>query len=918
MMPASASGHGDLGVAGDLGTSKFRGMILGAHMRSTRNWRAKLVVGVLSVLSLLVFAVSGAAAASSRLAKVGSTPVLPNHAVMTGALPATRQLQLTVMMRPQNPSGLAALATEISTPGTPLFRHYLSVAQFAHQFAPNAIEIGSVESALRAQGLNVGTITANDLTIPVNGTAAQAEKAFSVSLNQVRLPSGRIAFANAEAPTLPASIAPLVEGVIGLDDVNPDQPVGATTVNSRSSSAQLGQNSSATARPNVTTGGPQPCQAASAEIGAYNQQFGDVGYTADQVADMYQFPGLYGAGDMGAGQTIALFEQQPYDPTDIATYQACYGTSAAITNIDVAGGPGPYAPPPGGSGDGESALDLEQAIGLAPKANILVYQGPDSATVQIISQIVSDDRAKVISSSYGLCEALTGGTVINAENPLLQEAAAQGQSFFISSGDSGSAMCYQATHGTANVNTSLSVIDPGGQPFATGVGGTSVFTTSLPTSPSTTCPCFWQPGDPFTEGVWNDGLPNGAGQKASGSGGGISSSFAMPTYQSGAAGSLHVINSNSSGTPCAAASFCREVPDVSANADDQTGYVTFTDGAWGVEGGTSAAAPLWAAFTALANASPACRGLPVGFVNPALYQIAGSSYLNNFNDVSNPSPFTNESANPGSNDALGSNGGLFPVGTGYDMATGLGSMIAPALASSLCALRAPVYSVAVTSPGALVTTVGQAVALPVHGADSGGQALSYSASGLPAGLSISPSTGVISGTTTTPEATTVTVAASDQFTNAGSVAFTWTVVNPVGKPTTKSVKLSGLSQGKPKFSFTVGAGSNAPALKSVSITLPGGLSFAKKVKSLDKGISLKSGGKKDKFTVKLSHGVLTISFKSAVRIAAVTIGAPAISISRSERTKISDHKVKRLTVDLKTTDTSNHSIKFAITLKKLS
>ena len=176
----------------------------------------------------------------------------------------------------------------------------------------------------------------------------------------------------------------------------------------------------------MPTGGPQPCASATAEQ-ANN------GLTADEIATAYQFSDLYGAGDQGAGQTIAMFEEQSYDPTDIATYQACYGTSTPISNVDVAGGPDPRR-----ASDGEAALDIEQAIGLAPKANILVYQGPFSATVQIISTIVSENVAKVISSSYGLCEALTGGTTINAENTLLQEAAAQGQSFFISSGDSGS------------------------------------------------------------------------------------------------------------------------------------------------------------------------------------------------------------------------------------------------------------------------------------------------------------------------------------------------------------------------------------------------------------------------------------------------------------------------------------------------
>jgi subtilase family serine protease len=867
-------------------------------MRSVRNWRAKTVFGVLSVLALLVFGVAGAAASTS-LVKVGSTPKIPSGSRTEGALAANTKLRLTIALQPQDPAGLQALATSVSTPGSADFRQYLTVPEFAQRFGATPAQISTVEDALKAQGMSVGTPTANHLTLSVTGTAAQVENAFAVSESQVKLSSGKTVYANAQAPVLPSSLARYVQGVIGLDNVHPDQPAGVTTQNG--SSSQLAP---AASRPHVPTGGPQPCPSATAE-----QPNG--GLTADEIATAYQFSGLYGAGDLGAGQTIAMFEQEPYSPTDIATYQACYGTSVPVSNVDVAGGPGPFA-----GDDGESALDIEQAIGLAPKANILVYEGPNTATVQIISTIVSQDLAKVISSSYGLCEALTGGATINAESPLLQEAAVQGQSFFISSGDSGSNMCFQADQN----NTALSVIDPGGQPFATGVGGTILFANSGGNAVDYT------PGATPVQGVWNDGFPN---NKASASGGGISSFFPMPSYQSSAPASLGVTNPNSSAQPCGAGTFCREVPDVSANADPNTGYAVFSSSGgtpgWGVTGGTSAAAPLWAAFTALANASGTCRGLPVGFVNPALYSIAGTSYLNNFTDITTASPVSGDA----NNDALsqftisGNPNDLYPLATGYDMATGLGSMIAPTLAASLCSLRAPVYSVAVTSPGPQATTIGHAVSLPLHGADSGGQGLSYSAAGLPAGLSISPSTGVISGTPTTPQATTVTVSASDQFTNSGATAFTWTVVKPVvvvvaGKPTSKSVKLTGLGNRKPKLVFTIGAGSNAPALRSVSVSLPNGFSFASRTKSLDKGIGVKTGGKKVKFTVKVKQGVLTVTFKSPVRSASLTVGTPAVSVSGSEASKIRKHKVKQLTVSLRTTDIASKTVKLAITLKKLS
>ena len=807
---------------------------------------------------------------------------------------------MTIALEPRDPAGLAAFATQVSTPGSPLFGHFLTVEQFAARFGSTNLRIAAVQSALRSQGLTVGPATANDLTIPVTGTASQVQKAFSVSLAQVRLPTGRTAYANQQAPALPASISSYVQGIVGLDNVAPDQPAGPS--NASQSQRGLKATRSQAGVPRVNTGGgPQPCSAAQAQQANH-------GLTADELATAYQFSSLYGAGDLGAGQTIAMFEEQPYDPVDIASYQACYQTAASVSNVDVDGGPGPYQPPPG-SGDGESALDIETAIGLAPKANILVYEGPSpvnsaSSTVDIISTIVSQNRAKVISSSYGVCEALTGGTVINAENTLLQEAAAQGQTFLISSGDSGSTMCFQAKQ----TDTSLSVIDPGGQPFATGVGGTTLYASSGGSD------VFYQPGMTPLEGVWNDGV---VGSRLSGTGGGISSFFQMPSYQSGAPNSLGVVQSSSSAQPCGGSTFCREVPDVAADADLNTGYVMYTDGSWGIIGGTSAAAPLWASFIALANASPTCRGQTIGFANPSLYQIAGSSYLSNFHDITLASPFTGAA----NNDTIGAGGfsnpdnpnHRYPLASGYDMATGLGSMIAPTLAGSLCSLRSPVYTVGVASPGPQLSIIGHPASLQVSGSDSGAATLTYTASGLPTGLAISPS-GLISGRAAAAGTFTVTLSASDPFTNAGSTQFSWRVVAP-GAPASSHVSLSNLAKRKAKLTFTVAAGSFAPALRSVAVSLPSGLSFAKQSTSLSKGIVVKAAGKRAKFRARVSRGALTLTFNGALQSATITIGSPAIVVSSQLASKVHRRKVKRLTVLIKTVDASNTVTRIPLTLK---
>jgi subtilase family serine protease len=278
----------------------------------------------------------------------------------------------------------------------------------------------------------------------------------------------------------------------------------------------------------LATGGPQPCSAASA-VG---------GYTADLIASAYGFSSLYGAGDLGAGQTIGLYELQPYSPADVATYQGCYSTAVPITNVGVDN------PPPFTSGDddGEAALDIDQLIGLDPAARIVVYQAPNTpfGAVDEYSMIVSQDQAEVVSSSWGVCEAavLAGDRESSAENTLFREAAAQGQSIYVASGDTGSAACVQSNPS----DTSLSVQDPAAQPFATGVGGTTLFTGSL------SAPFFWSPGNPVEQSVWNDQTLLSSTGRATG--GGISSVWAMPSYQSGAAAPVGVINANSSSVPC--------------------------------------------------------------------------------------------------------------------------------------------------------------------------------------------------------------------------------------------------------------------------------------------------------------------------------------------------------------------------------
>jgi hypothetical protein len=289
----------------------------------------------------------------------------------------------------------------------------------------------------------------------------------------------------------------------------------------------------------------------------------------------------------------------------------------------------------------------------------------------------------------------------------------------------------------------------------------------------------------------------------------------MPVYQSSAPRSLNVINGYSSGTPCGAgSSLCREVPDVAADADPAHGYLIFYNGSgsvsgspsgWQATGGTSGASPLWAALFALADASKQCTGVPIGFANPALYRLAGAGQSSYFNDVTS-----------GNNDYTGTQSTKYPATPGYDLATGLGSPNASALAGGLCS-----GSLRLGQPRiAAVTFAGSRVRVAVPVADGAGSSVSFSASGLPSGLSINPSSGVISGIARRAQLAVVTVSARDSYGDVRRLGFHWLIA---ARPRVATAILSSPSGGTGVLRLTVRAGRNEPALSRVTVVLPAGV-----------------------------------------------------------------------------------------------
>jgi hypothetical protein len=856
-----ASGHGiapAVGCARPIGSAVGAPAMWPALVGAVAIWAA--LVGALAICAGSALASGTAQESTVGLMRVGRLPTLPAGATVAGRLRPGTHLHVTVALTPRDPAALAAYVRAVSTPGSDRYRAYLSPRQFAQRFGATAGQLNLVRRSLRAHGLNPGAPSPNSLSIPVRATAARLQRAFSLSLLRLVGPGRGTAITATAAPSFDRAAAGVVQAVIGLDTVGAPAPLAVRRAHpaglsplalaparGRAQSLTRGRArgraqrlTPGRARGRVITGGPTPC--AQAQASAPSQS----AYTADQIASAYGLGPLYQAGDEAAGVTIAVYELEPDDPDDIAGYQACYGTHTSVTYIPIDGGAGR------GAGSGEAALDIENLIGLAPESNLLVYQGPNSNSASpgsgpydLYSQIINQDRAQVVSVSWGQCESDQGDGALNAENTLFEQAAVQGQTIVAASGDNGSEDC---NTGGTGVDTQLAVDDPAGQPLVTGVGGTTLNAI----------------GPRPLETVWNSaGASTDPGQPPGAGGGGNSSFWPMPADQRSAAGSLHVIGSGSSGAPCGnTGGYCREVPDVAADADPSTGYLIYWNGAgavagqptqWQGIGGTSGAAPVWAALIALSDASAACAGTSIGFADPALYRAAGAAYASDFNDIVGAD-----------NDLTATNGGLYPAGAGYDLATGLGTPNAAPLAAGLChdALR-------IATPGPQRSTLQARIGLRLTARDVPGAKVAYRAAGLPAGLSINRTTGRISGRPRRRGAYTVTVIGLDTAGASSTIVFPWTVGGP---PRVSGAVISGLASARPRLTLTVAAGVGAPEIRTVSLRLPHGLRFASA-----RRVSLAAPGvNRTRFSDRLGNGSLVIALRAPAARLQVTVAYPAL------------------------------------------
>jgi kumamolisin len=636
------------------------------------------------------------------------------NATSTGQL-SSAQMSVDVVLQPSNQNALNTLLTDQYTPGSVGYQDWLSAGQFDAQFAPSQATQNAVSDYLQSQGLTVQP-TVTPFLVRAIGTSAQIDSAFDTSLDNYRSAQGEKFFANSSPVSVPSDLASSIVGVVGLTNtvrlqssaqVTAANPDSTGTVSSGHPGGGSGSGEPSCEIPYPRTLAELAAIPADGPYNGYGGGPGCSGLTPSQTNSIYNAPHA-GSRGAGAGATVAVFELSAYNQSDISTWaQTFYGRSyqPRLDNINVDGGP--LAPntrqcPTGDTcyygygGDDEVEADIEQDLTVAPDANaVLVYNAPNDQTGQTeldeYATIAKQDVADSISSSWGECEPDAGLQYAEAENILFEQMAAQGQSMFSSSGDTGAFDCLR--DGTFSSWAPLEVGDPASQPWVTSVGGTSMESFDPGSNPNPSYP-------KGTEAVWNT-LDVCSGNNSStatspgivncdndGAGGGGHSIFwPMPRYQRGPGViSAYTVSGSSNCALAVAGQTCREVPDVSANADPLTGYAEYCTGSsyvspnptgadytsacygltktpgapgWFHIGGTSLSAPLWAA---LFTDRDAYHGYRSGNANYVLYSLFDNPFTGaaDFHDLS---PAGQSSTN----------NGFYPVTPGYNEATGLGT-----------------------------------------------------------------------------------------------------------------------------------------------------------------------------------------------------------------------------------------------------
>ena len=542
----------------------------------------------------------------------GHVPAAVARLTPQGDLPATNRLHLAIGLPLRNEDALNRLLQDLYNPASPSFHKFLTPEEFTARFGPTESDYAAVVEFARTNGFAITGTPRNRLLLDVEVCAADAGRAFRVTLRTYRHPKeARDFFAADTEPSVPANLP--VMDIQGLSDfVRPfpkSQVMNPAMAAPRNGSAPDGSS-----------------------------------YFGDDFRNAY----VPGTALTGAGQMVGLLQFDGFYANDIATYATTAGggrTNIVIQTVLLDGFNGVPTTGPN-NGNGEVSLDIEMAMAMAPGlATIMGFEAPNNTAyfIDILNAMAASNQVKNLSCSWG------GGGPNATSEGIFKTFAAQGQSFFNASGDS------DAFTGAVSFPSESTNI--------TQVGGTTLTMNGTG-------------GSYASETVWNWGVEYGSADNGIGSSGGISTTYQIPSWQLGIS-----MAANGGSTTL------RNIPDVALTADHV--FVDYTNGHSAWFGGTSCAAPLWAGFMALVNQQLATVSgsatNSVGFINPAIYEIARESIYNSvFNDIMT------------GNNTWASSPNAFYAVPGYDLCTGLGT---PAGTNFINALVSPDPLVVVPNAG---------------------------------------------------------------------------------------------------------------------------------------------------------------------------------------------------------------------------
>ena len=594
--------------------------------RSARTAVALLAAASLPPAGVLAATPVLAAEGASRAALDAIRPSWATSSSDAGAVPLSKGQNIRVYLAGADPEGIAAYATDVSTPGNADYRRYLTEQQYRARFGPTAAQTSAVEAWLTGSGLHITSANWHFLTVSGDGTSVQA--AFGTALHDYRTSAG-VQQAPDSAVTVPAGLASAVLTVSGLtstsvkpgDDLQFGTGIEAVPAGSAGSAGSSGSGSV-----NVGACSAYYGQKEATDLPpAYGStlRYDLCGYTPAQLRSAY---GVTGTGLTGAGTTIAVVDEgaAPTLEQDVDSYSQDNGLPTLRPGQFSQYLPSDINTSCPAEPAYESTLDTEAVHTTAPGAD-LVYVGADCASpnddLDAEQRIVDGHLADIVSDSWHFAtEQQLPSDLITAFDRTMEQGAIEGIGFYFSSGDDGD-------YSNSTPDHTPAVQYPASDPWVTSVGGTSL-------AVGRQDQYLWETGwGTLSASLSADGsswasLP---GAFSGGAGGGRSVLFGQPAYQRGVVPTA-LSTPGAPGTAGGTGTPMRVIPDIAADADPDTGMlfgitIALAPGAppefaEGRVGGTSLSTPLIAGIQA--DAQQAEGGIPLGFANPALYRRYGS------------------------------------------------------------------------------------------------------------------------------------------------------------------------------------------------------------------------------------------------------------------------------------------------------